>query len=403
MNTLTKESSKVSNFDENRILIEDFRYYQQQMIEYFLRVTVEYISNKNNDYLKVNRIDHEETFAYSGLANHEIDLYSVYIENKKNEVKLFFRLNIPRLIYKNFYILNGHYYVPLFYIIDKPITIKENSITLSSLFSSITINIKDGMVIFTGTNMVLNKFIELFLYNDNSNEANEIRSKLNINNISENDLLEYFNLIFGLKTDILGIIKHIECLFFDEYTKHLYSACYFNDDFVVNNLADIIKMSLIKFFSGEIFNFIDLKNKRLCFIELLLAPIFKKAASVAYQAKKGFGADEIKIDQFTVLKNFLKSSEKKKTDNKKEQLSFHGLSGKTLYDLVNLYSSILIHKCSFVKPGMNSPPPSITDTHKTHFGRICPITISSEKPGRTVSIVPETYVDIYGQFLDLES
>jgi len=401
LNTLTKTCTKISNFDEGKILIEDFRYYQQQMIEYFLKVTVDYISNKNNNYLKINRIDHEEIFNYSGLSNHEIDLFSVYIENPKKEVKLFFRLNIPRLIYNNFYILNGHYYVPLFYIIDKPITIKENSINLNSLFSSITINIKDSMVIFTGTNIVLNKFIELFLYNDNSNEANEIRLKLNINNITEIDLVNYFNSVFSLKTNINGIKKHIESLFFDEYTKYLYASCYFNDDIPVDNLTDIIKISLLKFFSGEIFNFIDLKNKRLCFIELLLAPLFKKAANVAYQAKKGFQNDEIKIDQFAILKNFLMSSEKKKSNNK-EQQSFYGLSGKTLYDLVNLYSSILIHKCSFVKPGMNSPPPSITDIHKTHFGKICPITISSEKPGRVVSIIPGTYIDVYGQFLNLE-
>jgi hypothetical protein len=400
VNKLVKQVNKFSNFEDGKILIEDFRWYQQQMIDYFLKVVVEYISNKNNNYLTLNRIDHEEIFAYSGLSNNEIDRYSVYVDNPKGETKQFFRLYFPRLIYRNFYVLNGHYYVPLFYIIDKPITIKENSINLNSLFSSITLNIKDGIAVFTGTNLVLNKFVGLFIFNDNSPEADEIKDKLVIKN-TEKELVDYFNTVFKLNTDVKGIKNYIELLFFDEYTRYLYSTCYFNDSIEVNNLSDIIKISLIKFFSGKIFNFIDLNNKRICFIELLLAPIFKRAASIAYLAKKGFLADELKIDQNIILKNFLKSSDNKKSKNKSE-MSFNGLSGKTLYDLVNLYSSILIHKCSFVKPGMKSPPPSIADIHKTHFGKICPITVSSIKPGETVSIVPETYVDMFGQFLDLE-
>lgn len=400
MNKLIKQVSKFSNFEEGRILIEDFRYYQQQMIDYFLQVVVDYISNKNKNYLTLNRIDHEEIFAYSGLSNNEVDRYSVWVDNKKGETKQFFRLYFPRLMYRNFYVLNGHHYVPLFYIIDKPITVKENSVNLNSLFSSITFNIKDHMAIFTGTNLDLNKFVGLFIIDDTSPEADEIKDKLGIKT-TEKELVDYFNIVFKLNTDIEGIKEHIEILFFDEYTRYLYSTCYFNDSIQINNLSDIIKISLIKFFSGKTFNFIDLNNKRICFIELLLAPLFKKAASVAYQAKKGHLADILMIDQNTVLKNFLKSSDNKKSKNKSE-LSFNGLSGKTLYDLVNLYSSILIHKCSFVKPGMKSPPPSIADIHKTHLGKICPITVSSIKPGETVSIVPETYVDMFGQFLNLE-
>lgn len=398
MNTLPKLNNKVSDFENNRILIEDFRYYQQNMVEYFLRIIVEYISNKNNNYLKVDSIIHTEVFSYSGIYNNEIDKFVVNIENSDGIIKQFFSIYIPRLIMDNYYILNGNYYIPLFYIIDKPITIKENSINLSSLFNSITINIKLNIVIFTGTNFIFNNFIGLFLHNDISDEANSIRSRFNIN--KDEKLLNYFNKSFNIKGSCLeDIIKHIELLFFDEYTKGLYSNCYFNFD---SNLSDIIKMSLIRFLSGKIFNFIDLRNKRICHIELLLAPLFKKAANIAYQAKKGYPTDELRIDQYAVLKNFLKSSgDKKKTKNKKDQ-SFHGLSGKTMYDLVNLQSSILIHKASFIKPGMNTAPSSVANIHPTHFGKICPITISSIKPGETVSIIPETYVDVYGQFLDLE-
>ncbi len=404
MNTLSFHSNKVSDYENGKILIEDFRFYQHELIEYFLSTIVEYISNKNNNFLSVSKIVKKECVVYSGLQNNELDLYSVFVFIDGVE-HLFFKIYMPRLIYNNFYILNGHYYVPLFYIIDKPIIIKENSINLSSLFSSITLNIKEEMVTFIGHNIVLNNFIQLFLKNDQSNVVNDIYNRLSIKNMPERDLILYFNNIFNKTfSDIDSIINHIEMLFFDEYTKYLYSSCYSDNDIEICSIKEIVKLSLSMFFTGKRFNFIDLNTKRLCFIELLLAPLFKKAANIAYQSSKGYKPIEIKVDQYIITKNFLKSSEKnsKKPKNQKEIGSFAGLSGKTLYDLVNLYSSILIHKCSFVKPGMNSPPPEIKNVHFTHFGKICPITVSSQDPGKTLSIIPETLVDIFGQFQNLE-
>jgi hypothetical protein len=403
LNTLRKDSKKISNYDEGKILVEDFRYYQHAFIEYFLETTIKYISNKHNSYLTLNKIVVDDIFNYSGLSNNELTRYTVYTDVVGKETKVFFRLYIPKLIYNNYYILNSHHYVPLFYIIDKPIVIKENSINLSSLFSSITLNVKNNMCTFTGQNLDLQKFVLLFLYEDDSLESKEIKIHLGITKLPEKEIIKYFNNVFSIKfIDLESIKIHIEDFFFDEYTRYLYSSCYSNDDIEVSNLSDIIKLALNMFINDKTFNFINLKNKRLCFIELLLAPLFKKAANIAYQAKKGYPTDVILIDQYAILKNFLKSSEKKKLNsNKIDKGAFNGLSGKTLYDLVNLYSSLLVHKASFVKPGMKSPPPSIADVHPTHFGKICPITVSNIKPGEMVSIIPETYLDIYGQFLNL--
>jgi len=402
MNLLKRINNYESDFENGLILIEDYRYYQHELIEYFLRIIVDYISNKNKNYLTVNSIVKEDIFTYSGLSNNELMRYTVFVDNLEKETKMFFRIYVPKLLYDNFYLLNSHYYCPLLYVIDKPIIIKENSINLSSLFSSITFNIKDGIVTFIGINIILNKFVELFLINDSTVDSEELRIRLNIIKTSENNLVSYFNGIFGINcSDCEGIRKYIENLFFDEYTRYLYINCYFNEDIQTDDLSTIIKIALIMFFSGKIFNFIDLNNKRLSFIELLLMPLFKKAANIAYQASKGHLADELKIDQYIVIKNFHKSSEKKKS-KKMDQIAFSGLSGKSIYDLVNLYSSLPVHKCSFMKPGMNAPPPSIANVHKTHLGRICPVTVSSIEPGRMVSIIPETYVDICGQFLGLE-
>jgi hypothetical protein len=73
-----------------------------------------------------------------------------------------------------------------------------------------------------------------------------------------------------------------------------------------------------------------------------------------------------------------------------------GLSGNYLYDTKNLYSSILINKCSFITPGMSMPPNEVKHLHKTHFGKICPITISAQTPGETISLIPDIQFDEFG-------
>ncbi|MBT3298700.1 hypothetical protein HN385_07250 [archaeon] len=402
MNTLKKETLVASDYENGRILIEDYRFYQQSMIEYFLEIIVNYISVMNPKYLVFERIEVEEMVSYSGLSNNEIMKYTIFVK-VLGKSKEFFRIFIPKLVYDNFYYLNGNYYVPLIYIIDKPIIIKENSINLASLFSSITINFKSGVCIFTGRNIDLNIFISTFLFDDTSDEAKDIKKSINFID-DETEIVNYFNNILKKNfKNIKDIINFSEKLFFDEYTEYLYSSCYSDSDHInVNNLSDIIKIALTKFYSGEVFDFIDLKNKRLSFIELLLAPLFKKAANITYQVSTGFCIDELMIDQYVIVKNFHKNEGKKTKNNKLTFRSFHGLSGKTLYDLVNLYSSLLVHKCSFVKPGMKSPPRSIANIHESHFGKLCPITVSAINPGEMLSIVPEIFVDPYGQFLDLD-
>jgi hypothetical protein len=370
------------------------------MIEYFLEVMIKYISSMNKTQILFDKVIREDVDVYKGLSNNELTKYNVFAKIKGGSKELF-RIFVPKLIYDNFYFLNGNYYVPLLYIIDKPIIIKEKSINLSSLFSSITFNFDNKMVIFTGRNTDIEMFVSAFLSGDSSDEAIEIGTNIKITN-DEKKTTRYFNKMFNKSfKNNNEIQQYAEKLFFDEYTRYLYHNCYFENNINVSTLSDIIKISLLKFFRGEIFEFIDLRNKRISMIELMLAPLFKKIANIAYQVGRGYFIDEIMVDQYIIVKNFHKN-EDKKTSNKVNFKSFHGLSGKTLYDIVNLYSSLLIHKCSFVKPGMQSPPKSIANIHPSHFGKICPITVSSINPGRMLSIIPEIYVDPYGQFLDLE-
>ena len=128
-------------------------------------------------------------------------------------------------------------------------------------------------------------------------------------------------------------------------------------------------------------NFVDLHFKRLIFIEQLLYPLFKKIGEVSFNIVRGYKTDEVIFSESEIIRFF--------TINLKHQF---------FYDLVNLYSGISISKASFMNPNSTTAPKEISSIHESHFGKICPATVSAQKPGETVSIVPGTTFDMFGRF-----
>ena len=137
----------------------------------------------------------------------------------------------------------------------------------------------------------------------------------------------------------------------------------------------------------------DLSYKRIIFCELLLAPLFRKIIGIAVQSTKNFVTETIQIDLLAVLKFFLKTYDKKKSKEK------GGLNGNYLYDTANLYSAILQSKISMILPGVDNIPLELQTIHQSHFGRICPITISSQDPAKMVSVILTTKLNQFGCFI----
>ena len=381
----------------NVLTIDTFREYQYGLIDNFLNLIVEYISKQNNNYLQVVSKSIKPKLVYQSIFNTNLNLAEVYIKNKnlkEQTNKLFFKLFIPRLIEGCFFMINGNYYVPSLYILDKPIVIKKKSIKLYSLFNSISISLSHDIATFTRANIPLQYIFSLFLESDE--ELSLYQKISNIYNIKfkpkdEADVFNYFGNNIGKYTRE-DIIEFFENLFFDDYTKYLYQSCYpgvFDDNMT---LKDILIISLKMRINDEIPNYIDLEHKRIVFIELLLSPLFKRVGALAAQAARGFFPDELKIDHLQIQKHFLTSPDKKKKGSE-------GLSGNYLYDTVNLMSGMLTHKVSMINPGSSNPPSTISDIHPTHFKRICPISISNQKPGEVISVLPTTKFDYSGQFI----
>lgn len=382
------------------LTIDTFRKYQYSILYYIIENGIKYISKQGNGFLDDYQIIIEQIPDYWGVYNSKYLEITVNVKTSTSPQQ-FFKLIIPELIDGYMYYLNGNYYVPTIYIIDYPIIFKNNSGKLTGTFNSITFQMSKTfcMAIFTGININMNDFIQLFLFDDPEgmelyNQFNSKYSssyKLDYKILDQEQLEIKFKNIFKLNNDIYGIRQYVEDLFFDNYTTSLYQYCY---GLETVNLSSIIKIFLLKKNNFECPSFIDLTNKRLIFLETLLEPLFNKMAHAANTAKRGYREYNLKINQLQSLKHFLKSPVK--NDSSK---SVKGLSGNYLYDTVNLYSGLIKMKISMISPNIKTPPSEVKDLHITHKGIICPLTISNQKPGTTVSILPGTKLDEFGRFL----
>ncbi len=373
---------RIKSIDKNINIFENFRSRQYGLIEEFLKLSVDYIAKQNNNYIKFSRLEIEEKKGYKDVNYSELTNVECYIFDENNNEKLFIKTIIPTLVFDNQFYLNGNYYSPTVYLLDKPIVVKEKSIMCSGLFNSISIQLKSKIVTFTGVNIPIHLFIWLLIYNNESrkNEFQNFITKYKIKTETKENVLHYFANNIGCKKNTKSIIDYFESLLFDEYTKSLYTNCYGIKDEDIN-LTNIVTLSFKMLFDRR-HSFVNLDHKRLVFIELLLNPLFKKVSSLAIQASKGFKLDELKLDLLTIIKNFNM-----------------GLKSNYLYDTGNLYSALLQHKISMLNPGAERAPSSVSSIHKSHFGKICPVTVSSQEPGKTVSIIANTKLDDIGQLI----
>ena len=199
---------------------------------------------------------------------------------------------------------------------------------------------------------------------------------------------------FSIKTKTRqAIIEKFQTLFFDSYTYALYNKCYdFNkpDGFT---LVDVIRQTLVNSLC-PMKSFTDLTNKRVIFLEMLLTPFITRIASLCTEISKGNYKTEMKIDKLFIIKYFLKGKGTNLTNTST------GMSGKYLYDTKNLYSGILVNKCTFIHPNMKMPPTEVKHLHESHYRKICPITISAQTPGETISLISDTKLDEFGLFVD---
>lgn len=294
-------------------------------------------------------------------------------DNMKNN--WFFHICVPELIDGTFFKLNGVYYIPILYIADEPIILKEKSIVLQSTFQPLTLYFGEGRVIFMGTNILISDFLQIISNDWEDDFKKEVEAYFNISLSSNmNSIIGNFSQKFNTDQDIKSIIEKINKLFFDSWTVQLYKNFYN----IKPTIENVIKIALDKKINNKKPNFTDLRYKRLTFIEPLLKPYTKAISDAAKGLLKGYNIHSLKLKLNTIIQHF-----------------FLKLHGESLYDTTNGFSAILNFKATFKNPyGQNSLPNEVSSIHWSHKGRICPNSITNQDPGESVSLVPNQNIDL---------
>lgn len=331
----------------------------------------------------------------------------------------FTKIVIPKLVDGKFFILKGKRYIPILYLADQPIILKKESIKYYSLFCPITLYIKNKVngcrVIIYGNNINMVWFLR-YIFNDNQKLLNDVICNFNISDeIVEMGMKESFDRVLTYVLEQIGItrsnswkssISRLNELFFDKWTKTIYDRIYSerireiicNDlkklkkeaGFNINDitLLDIIYLSSVMFDSRDLYDYINLKYKRLVFVETLLNPIFKKVLmsisnklSKSSKEKSSFILSMIEMNNLDDIISYF----------------FSDMHGRILYEPTTEYPAFDLFKATYKLPGVTSDLPRIISSiHPSYKNRACPITISNNNPGEVISLVPTLEVDKWG-------
>ena len=375
-------------------IINQFRLYQYSLLQDIISQQINYLIDEfglqHDKYFdKTKPIVIEEDASYIRINHYAT--YSITSKLFRESSSNFLNINIPKLVDGSFFVLNSGWYIPLCYI-GETISYKKNSVMLYSAIHPITMNLhgSDNRVIFMGNNISLRDFL-LLISRDWPKEAiKAIDDEFGLTPEKYlPDIIKHCSKIFKIKSnDHSEIINHLSKLFFDPWTSELYRTVY--------NIYPNISQLILNTFSQryQLLHddtidrdklFIDLRIKRLMFIEPILRPIFRAVSKCISELLSGKQPMHLKLASDEIIKRFYKD-----------------LNGNSLYNTTNGFSSILAHKASFKNPSSDSKlPRAVSSIHFTHKGRICSNSISNQSPGETVSLISDQNIDLkFGTFIE---
>jgi hypothetical protein len=381
-----KENIKLNlisrNIEESNI--NKFRQYQYELwkdfiiygLQYLIKLGLRYDPNYFDPVSP--QIDVIPDIAYNKINHFATSIIKISLIPKITYVQFSF----PELVDGMFFKLNGVLYCPILYILDEPIILKKKSILLKSLFQPITLFLENKRAIFMGINIHINDFLQLLTHSWTDEEKYIIQKELNVNLYSKHidELIDQFSKKLNTEKDYDAIKNRINEIFFDSWSMALFQKFYN----VHPDIDNVLKIAIKRRIENKSELFIDLRYKRLSFIEPLLNPFSKSIRQASLSLIKGHQPKQTLIGFDSIIKMF-----------------FNELHGNVFYDTVNGLSSILAHKATFKNPfGTERLPSIVSAIHPTHKGRICPNTISNHDPGEMISLVPNQKIDLEtGRFL----
>lgn len=366
-------------------VLSSFRTVQYSRIPDMLITGVNYLTNLGLEYdpalydQTVDSLKYIEDVIYSNIRHYACIVTKLKLVEDKNT--WFFALSIPELIQGMFFKLNSVHYIPLLYLTDEPIVLKENSMVMQSMFQPLTLYFAQNRVIFMGINIVLTDFLQLISTGWDQDLIDEIEQyfQIDIHSGQLQHIVGYFSSKINTGRTVEEIKDKINLLFFDNWTKELYKKFYNFEP----TIDTVLQTALTRKMSNKKISFIDLRHKRLTFIEPLMRPFTKAVSDCAKGLLKGHNIKSLKLNLSSIVTHY-----------------FGELDGNVIYDTTNGFSGILAYKATFKNPyGQSQLPREVSSIHWTHRDRICPNSITNSDPGQTVSLVPDQDIDLqYGIF-----
>jgi hypothetical protein len=354
---------------EDRPNILDFREYQYKLIPEILKLSFNYLQTLGFIFDPKNyKEEVVEDISYQSLNYFATRIYKIKLHDTKD---CFLHLSIPILIENQFFKLNGALYVPGYWLVDSPITIKKKSVLCYSLFNPITFFNDDNRVIFLGHNIPICRFLRLFL------QEHEIEFIVSSDYLNAKYTYEDYDYSMVKLGELIGgtldpdVIKDkFNKIFFDNWTTGLYKEFYNIDEINLDILLYLLVDNLTKK-DGK--SFIDLHSKRLVFIEYFLTPFFKAISSASKYVLNGQTPYKLALNIGDIVKYFF---------IKMDKFNFYGVTNGFGGGLLDL-------KATFKNPNSSGELPSeVSSIHSSYKGKVDLVSISNTEPGKVISLVP---------------
>jgi len=378
---------------EGFYFLHEWREVDHAKIEEFINEIFEKIKEFDPEFEYI--IDKKSNISpYLGdFITHMYD-YHIYQKYKKLERK--FNILVPKLIQKNYYILNNALYVPILMLEKSPIDRvtdeekKKNKIyaNLNPIYN-FTFDFNEGYIFFRNKKVEINIFLRVLFENDDDK----------LKDLEENGLIQFPRKdIIYTKEEKKKFIKflgfHKESVldnyaaaeFIDKFLIFKYYHEMFEDFYGLKGIKDIIWKIIELYLTDEPIDMADIKNRRVVHVEYLIKPLFESYLRLLY------GIIDRKSQNFLITMNPKVILTTGYTQN---------LHGGNLYDISIPYASPLINKVSqdisIIKEGRL--PKSWQRNDKSAFGILCPITISASKPAANVVFTTDTQINKFGRIL----
>lgn len=298
---------------------------------------------------------------------------------------------VPKLMYENFFILNGSLYTPLLFLekapIDRILNHEDNKdkiiINVNAVFN-FTFDFTKKIVQFKMKQISMDIFFRVFFAGDEEyleelmqlgfvtkTKHTKDERKRFVKSFLDFYKWEYFN-------DIDIPVWMDRFLMLDYYRE------IFNNFYGINTLQDIVK-KVVEHEVHEIeIDMAKLSNRRVVMTEYLIRPLFEVYLRLLYNIIDKKAQNLLpSINEYAVITT-----------------GFNGLLHRgQLYDISNPFPLPLINKISqdiqIIKQGRL--PKSWQRNDETGYGRLCPITVSPQNMGSNLVFTSPTKINKYGK------